>query len=309
MPDPAVICLMGATATGKTELAVEILERFPVEIISVDSALIYRDMNIGTAKPDATLLSSAPHFLIDIVDPAEAYSAWHFVNDSRALIGEINKRGNTPLLVGGTMMYYHALEHGLNSLPEANVAVRTKLDSEAQLIGWSAMHTRLCAVDPQAASRIKPGDSQRIQRALEIFELTGQPMSALQSKEKRGYQGEMLKLILSAEDRPALHSRIESRFQDMLAAGFVDEVVQLRARGDLDLSMPSMRCVGYRQIWQYLDDEFEKPEMVAKAVAATRQLAKRQMTWLRKQPQKNVFDCLNRRKGAIFKLLDEALLS
>ncbi len=309
MLDPAVICLMGATATGKTELAVEILERFPVEIISVDSALVYRDMNIGTAKPDTSLLASAPHFLIDIVDPAEAYSAWHFVNDSRALIGEISQRGNTPLFVGGTMMYYHALEHGLNSMPEADEAVRAKLDSEAQVIGWAAMHAKLSAVDPQAASRIKPGDSQRIQRALEIFELAGQPMSALQSKAKRTYQGDMLKLILNAEDRSALHARIENRFQDMLVAGFIDEVIGLRARGDLNLSMPSMRCVGYRQVWQYLDNEYKKQEMIAKAVAATRQLAKRQMTWLRKQPQKNVFDCLNRRKDAIFMLLDEALLS
>ncbi|MCP4494049.1 MAG: tRNA (adenosine(37)-N6)-dimethylallyltransferase MiaA [Gammaproteobacteria bacterium] len=309
MPDPAVICLMGATATGKTELAVEIAKRFPVEIISVDSALVYRDMNIGTAKPETALLVSAPHFLIDIVDPAETYSAWHFVNDARALIDEISQRGNTPLLVGGTMMYYHALEHGLNSLPEANEAVREKLDREALLIGWTAMHARLSAVDPQSASHIKPGDSQRIQRALEIFELSGQAMSALQSKEKRTYRGEMLKLILNVEDRAALHARIENRFHNMLAAGFIDEVVRLRARGDLNLSLPSMRCVGYRQVWQHLDDEFEKQEMVDKAVAATRQLAKRQMTWLRKQPQKNVFDCLNRRKSAIFKLIDEALFS
>ncbi|MCP3689889.1 MAG: tRNA (adenosine(37)-N6)-dimethylallyltransferase MiaA [Gammaproteobacteria bacterium] len=307
MPSPAVICIMGATATGKTELAVEILERYPVEIISVDSALVYREMNIGTAKPDAELLSRAPHFLIDIVDPAETYSAWHFVNDTRALIDEISLRGNRPLLVGGTMMYYHALENGLNDLPEADAAVRTKLDREARLIGWDAMHAGLCAVDPQAASRIKPGDSQRIQRALEIFEITGQPMSTLQDKKKYPYRGEMLKLILNAEDRSALHTRIENRFQDMLTAGFIDEVIRLRGRGDLNLSMPSMRCVGYRQVWQYLDGEFKKAEMQDKAVAATRQLAKRQLTWLRKQPQKNVFDCLNRQKDAIFKLLDEAL--
>ncbi|MCP4186090.1 MAG: tRNA (adenosine(37)-N6)-dimethylallyltransferase MiaA [Gammaproteobacteria bacterium] len=309
MSDPAVICLMGATATGKTDLAVEIAKRFPVEIISVDSALIYRGMDIGTAKPGATLLERAPHFLIDIVDPAENYSAWNFVQDSRALINEISRRGNTPLLVGGTMMYYNVLEQGLNSLPEADEAIRAKLDGEAQLIGWMAMHARLTEVDPESASRIKPGDSQRIQRALEVFELSGLAMSALQSKEKRTYRGEMVKLILNADDRSALHERIENRFREMLTAGFIDEVVKLRARGDLSLTMPSMRCVGYRQVWQYLDGEFEKQEMVDKAVAATRQLAKRQMTWLRKQPQKNTFDCLNYRKDAIFKMLDEAFRS
>ena len=297
---------MGATATGKTELAVEIAQRFPVELISVDSALIYRQMNIGTAKPDAQTLSVAPHFLIDIIDPAQNYSAWNFVTDARQLIGQISRRGNIPLLVGGTMMYYHALEQGLNALPEADSAVREKLDKEAQTVGWSEMHRRLAEIDPQTASRVKPTDSQRIQRALEVYTLSGKPLSALQSEKQRVYQGDILKIILAADDRSSLHARIEQRFHDMLAAGFIDEVASLRSRGDLNPSMPSMRCVGYRQVWQYLDGELEKAEMIGKAVAATRQLAKRQITWLRKQPQNNAFDCLNYPKDAIFNLLNKS---
>jgi len=304
--DPAIIALMGATATGKTELAVEIAQRFPVELISVDSALIYQQMDIGTAKPDAETRSVAPHFLINIIDPAQNYSAWDFVNDAKNLIKEINQRGNIPLLVGGTMMYYHALEQGLNELPEADNAVRSKIDYEAQTVGWAEMHRKLAEVDPQTASRIKPNDSQRIQRALEVYDISGKPLSVLQAAERQLYQGDILKIVLSADDRTSLHTRIERRFHDMLAEGFIDEVKGLRNRGDLNLSMPSMRCVGYRQAWQYLDGEFDKSEMIDKAVAATRQLAKRQLTWLRKQSQKNTFDCLNYRKDAIFKLLNES---
>lgn len=307
MQDPAIICLMGATATGKTELAVEIAKRFPVELISVDSALIYRGMNIGTAKPDLQTLEVAPHFLIDIIDPAEKYSAWDFVNDSRLLIEQISQRGHIPLLVGGTMMYYHALEQGLNSLPEANAEIRARLDAEAKVIGWEAMHLKLAEVDTETANRVKPGDSQRIQRALEVFQISGQPLSVLQSKKSVGYQGSMLKILLQAEDRALLHQRIEKRFHVMLEQNFIEEVEQLKGRRDLDLSMPSMRCVGYRQAWQYLDNELSRDEMINTAIAATRQLAKRQITWLRKQPEKNAFDCLNYNKDAIFKLLNESL--
>ena len=297
---------MGATATGKTNLAVEIAQRFPVELISVDSALIYRQMDIGTAKPDAQTLSVAPHFLIDILDPVENYSAWDFVNNAQNLIGEISQRGNIPLLVGGTMMYYHALEQGLNQLPEADEGIRIQLDNEAKSIGWPAMHHKLAEIDPQAAERIKPGDSQRIQRALEVYAISGKPLSSLHSEKQQGYQGDICKLILTADDRSSLHLRIEQRFHDMLNTGFIDEVSSLRNRGDLDLSMPSMRCVGYRQVWQYLDGKLGKAEMIDKAVAATRQLAKRQITWLRKQSHNNAFDCLNYRKDAIFKLLNES---
>jgi len=306
LQDPAIICLMGATATGKTELAVEIAKRFPVELISVDSALIYRGMNIGTAKPNAQTLELAPHFLIDIIDPLEKYSAWNFVTDSRLLIEQICQRGHIPLLVGGSMMYYHALEQGLNKLPEADEEIRARLDAEAKAIGWEAMHQRLAEIDIETANRIKPGDSQRIQRALEVFEISGQPLSVLQSKKSSGYQGSMLKILLQAEDRALLHQRIEKRFHAMLEQGFIAEVGALKARGDLDLSMPSMRCVGYRQAWQYLDNKLGRDEMINTAIAATRQLAKRQITWLRKQPQKNAFDCLNYNKDAIFNLLNKS---
>ncbi len=304
--DPAIIALMGATATGKTSLAVEIAQRFPVELISVDSALIYQQMDIGTAKPDAETLSVAPHFLIDIIDPAQNYSAWDFVRDVKTLIRQITLRGNTPLLVGGTMMYYHALEQGLNELPEADNAVRSRINCEAQSVGWAEMHRKLNEIDPQTASRIKPNDSQRIQRALEVYEISGKPLSTLQAEKRQEYQGDITKIILTADDRASLHARIERRFHDMLAEGLIDEVTGLRNRGDLNLTMPSMRCVGYRQVWQYLEGELEKPEMIAKAVAATRQLAKRQITWLRKQSQNNTFDCLNYRKDAIFNLLNES---
>ncbi len=300
---PGIICLMGATATGKTELAIEIAERFPVELISVDSALIYRDMNIGTAKPDADLLKKAPHFLIDIIDPAENYSAWDFVTQVTQLIKDISRRGNIPLLVGGTMMYYHALEAGLNRLPQADEAIRSRLEAEANEIGWPAMHRRLTDSDPKTAIRVKPGDRQRIQRALEVFEIAGVPLSELQAETTLGYQGQKLKIVLQAEDRTLLHARIEDRFHAMLKQGFIDEVTLLRDRGDLDLSMPSMRCVGYRQVWQYLDGDVSRDEMTEKAIAATRQLAKRQITWLRKQPQNCAFNCLNYQKDAIFRLL------
>ena len=300
-----VIFLTGATATGKTELAVEIAKRFPVELISVDSALIYRGMNIGTAKPDAELLSQAPHFLIDIIDPAEFYSAWNFVQDASQLIAQIRQRGNVPLLVGGTMMYYHVLENGLNELPVADPVIREKLNHEADQIGWAAMHEKLAEIDPESASRIKPGDSQRIQRALEVFKISGQLISDLQEKQAERPDMKVTRIILNADDRAQLHQRIEQRFHVMLNKGFIDEVADLKKRADLNLDMPSMRCVGYRQVWQYLEGNLNREEMIYKAVVATRQLAKRQMTWLRKQSQKNAFDCLNYENTSIFKVLNE----
>jgi tRNA dimethylallyltransferase len=306
MPAPKVILLMGATATGKTDLALEISRHFDVEIVSVDSALIYQGMNIGTAKPEPEILQSVPHHLIDIIDPAEAFSVWDFVQQSRRLVDEIVKRGRIPLLVGGTMMYCHAFEHGLNRLPEANEAIRQRLDLEAQQTGWQAMHDKLAEVDPLSASRIRPTDSQRIQRALEVYQIAGEPLSRLHQQKSTGYTGQIEKIILSANDRAQLHQRIESRLLNMLEQGFIEEVINLKAREDLNLSLPSMRCVGYRQIWQFLEGEISHQEMIEKGVAATRQLAKRQITWLRKQPQENAFDCLNYSKDAIFNVVKAA---
>lgn len=308
MPGPTVICLMGATATGKTELALEIAERFAVEIVSVDSAQIYRGLDIGTAKPPAETLRAVPHHLVDIVDPADSWSAWNFVRQCLDLVQEIGRRGRIPLLAGGTMMYFHAFEHGLNRLPEADPALRRRLDHEARELGWPALHSRLARVDPDSAERIGSADSQRIQRALEVYELAGEPLSALQQRRSTGYGGPVEKIILAADDRAALHRRIESRFHAMLEQGFIDEVEGLRKRGDLDLSLPSMRAVGYRQIWRYLDGEFSRAGMIDKAIAATRQLAKRQLTWLRKQPPDKAFDCLNYRKDDIFRRV-EAVIS
>ncbi len=306
MLSPKVILLMGATATGKTDLALEISRHFPVEIVSVDSALIYRGMDIGTAKPGREILDSVPHHMVDIIDPAEPFSVWDFVQQSRQLAQEISERGRIPLLVGGTMMYCHAFEHGLNRLPEASETLRRRLNHQAQQIGWQAMHDRLAEVDPVSANRIKPTDSQRIQRALEVYELSGEPLSELQQNESAGYDGQIEKIILAANDRAELHRRIETRFLAMLEQGFIEEVTQLKARADLNLSLPSMRCVGYRQLWQYLDDELTRQQMIEKGIAATRQLAKRQITWLRKQPEEKALDCLNYRKDAIFRLVEAA---
>lgn len=300
MSAPKVLLLMGATATGKTDLALEISRHFEVEIISVDSALIYRGMNIGTAKPEPEILQSVPHHLVDIIDPVEPFSVWEFVQQSRRLVDEISARGRIPLLVGGTMMYCNAFERGLNRLPEANQALRQCLDQEAQQTGWQAMHHKLSEVDPVTASRIRPTDAQRIQRALEVYQLAGVPLSQLHQQESTAYPGQIEKIILAANDRAELHRRIEARFLGMLEQGFVEEVEGLKARADLNLSLPSMRCVGYRQLWQFLDGKLSRQEMIDKGVAATRQLAKRQITWLRKQPQENAFDCLNYSKDAIF---------
>ncbi|AQG97776.1 tRNA (adenosine(37)-N6)-dimethylallyltransferase MiaA [Burkholderia sp. KK1] len=289
-----VACLLGPTASGKTAAALAFAARHPVEIVSVDSALVYREMDIGTAKPSAEERAAAPHHLIDIIDPADAYSAAQFRADALRLAGEIVARGNVPLLVGGTMLYYKALTQGLNDLPSADAGVRAALDADAARDGWPALHARLAEVDPQTAARLAPNDSQRIQRALEVFMLSGKPMSALLAAPRiqdREAPYRFVPVALEPSDRAVLHKRIEARFDAMLAHGFIDEVRALRARGDLDLSMPSMRCVGYRQAWEYLDGACGYDEMRNKGIFATRQLCKRQLTWLRAMPERVVVDC------------------
>ena len=279
-----MICLMGPTASGKTGVAVELVQQLPLDIISVDSALVYRGMDIGTAKPDADTLRIAPHRLIDIRDPAQAYSAAEFRDDALREIQSIHAAGRTPLLVGGTMLYFRALERGLSDLPSADPEVRAKLEADAKTHGWAAMHERLVKVDPEAGARIHPNDPQRIQRALEVYELTGTPMSELfQRSAEAPPPLRFLKIVLAPDDRAVLHERIRQRFDVMLEQGFVDEVSALRARGDLDPDTPSMRAVGYRQAWAYLDGNLSAPDWVEKAVVATRQYAKRQLTWLRSE--------------------------
>jgi tRNA dimethylallyltransferase len=282
---------MGPTASGKTDLAVEIVKRFPCEIISVDSALVYRGMDIGTAKPDAETLSVAPHRLIDVIDPAESYSVARFRQDALREMADITATGKVPLLVGGTMLYFRALYQGLSTLPDADDEVRERLEQEAAEQGWQAMHERLGAVDPQAAERIHPNDPQRIQRALEVYEISGRPLSDLQADTvEQEFPYHALRLVLAPDDRSLLHERIALRFGQMLEQGLVDEVRGLYERGDLSVDMPSMRAVGYRQVWEYLAGELEHEQMVERGIIATRQLAKRQMTWLRSEPDVNRFD-------------------
>lgn len=292
---PSVIALMGPTASGKTAAALEIARHIPSEIISVDSALVYRGMDIGTAKPSKEEQEIVPHHLIDIIDPSEAYSAANFREDALHLISAIQQRGNLPILTGGTMLYFKALTHGLDNLPPANPRIRARLDDEAAQKGWPALHTKLAERDPETALRLKPNDSQRIQRALEIIELTGKPLSALHSgKTQTDLPFRLIPIALEPSDRTQLHERIAHRFNKMLENDLlINEVIQLRKRGDLHLGMPSMRCVGYRQTWQYLDGEFDRTALREKGIAATRQLAKRQLTWLRAMPQRIQIDCLS----------------
>jgi len=281
---PPCIFLMGPTASGKTDLAVALVEALPLEIISVDSALVYRGMDIGTAKPDAATLARAPHRLIDFLDPGEAYSAAQFRQDALREIESVLGAGRVPLLVGGTMLYFRALQYGLSDLPSADPEVRARLDAWAERDGWRALHDRLRDVDPEAAARIHPNDPQRLQRALEVYELTGRPLSSFHQAGRAGdFPYRLLKLGLVPRDRGLLHDRIAARFERMLQAGLVDEVKALRARGDLDIGLPSMRSVGYRQVWEYLDGNYDYETMVRKGIAATRQLAKRQLTWLRSE--------------------------
>lgn len=285
----SVIFLMGPTASGKTDLAARLLDKFPCEIISVDSALVYRGMDIGTAKPDAAFLKKTPHHLLDMCDPAEHYSAARFAEDARVLIQQIVNQGKIPLLVGGTGLYFRALQQGLSDLPAADPAIRERLGREAQEIGWAALHSRLATLDPIAAQRIHPNDPQRIQRALEVCELTNQPMSA-RFGQKKALPYRVLKLVIAPIDRDILRARIALRFQKMLDAGLVEEVKQLFQRGDLNLDSPSIRSVGYRQVWHYLTGEWDYPQMVEKGIIATRQLAKRQLTWLRSEKEAQWFD-------------------
>lgn len=292
---PLAIFLMGPTASGKTGAAVELISKLPIEIISVDSALVYRDMNIGTAKPDAETLAVAPHHLIDIIDPTSAYSAANFRSDALQLMADITARGKIPLLVGGTMLYFKALQEGLSGLPEANPEVRARLDARAALIGWPAMHAKLALVDPVTAARLEPNDVQRIQRALEVFEITGEAMSALYAKQTHDvFPYKLLKIALVPGDRKVLHDRIALRFDQMLAAGFVEEVRALIVKyPTLTPESTSMRCVGYRQALEYLKGDYDAAELRDRGIFATRQLAKRQLTWLRGMVDIVELDCLN----------------
>ncbi|MGI4842426.1 MAG: tRNA (adenosine(37)-N6)-dimethylallyltransferase MiaA [Janthinobacterium lividum] len=294
---PMAVAIMGPTASGKTAAALAIAKTRPVEIISVDSALVYRGMDIGTAKPSLDELTAVPHHLIDIIDPLEAYSVMQFREDAIRLVGEISARGALPLLVGGTMMYFKGLTDSLDELPTADPALRARLDAEAARIGWPGMHARLRTLDPITAERLKPNDAQRINRALEIIALTGKPMSELLGKrEKPELPFELVSFALEPSDRAVLHQRIAQRFDAMLGerddAGLVAEVARLRARGDLSPALPSIRCVGYRQTWDYLDGKIDRAELRELGIIATRQLAKRQITWLRAMPERIVIDCL-----------------
>ena len=285
------IFIKGPTGTGKTDLAVELRKHFPIEIISVDSALVYKGLDIGSAKPDAATLAEAPHRLIDFLDPSQPYSAAEFREDALREMADITAHGKIPLLVGGTMLYFRALEYGLSALPQADPAIRARLEAEASTHGWQVLHDRLASIDPIAAQRIHPNDPQRLQRALEVFELTGQSLTELQQAEWHDacpYQ--LLKIALIPEDRGWLHARLVQRFDQMLQQGVVDEVRKLLVRGDLDTHLPAIRAVGYRQIWDYLINEIDYNQMRDRAIVATRQLAKRQMTWLRSEKDVSLYN-------------------
>jgi tRNA dimethylallyltransferase len=290
---PLAILLMGPTASGKSAVAVELAKRLPVEIVSVDSAQIYRGMNIGTAKPDIATRLRFPHHLIDIVDPTQSYSVAQFRTDALSVMEDIVERGRIPLLAGGTMLYFKALIEGMSDLPQADPATRTVIDAMAAEAGWPALHAELQRVDPRTALRLDPNDSQRLQRALEVYYLTGKPMSELlESGREQGPPFDLLRLALLPGDRSRLHDRIAARFEEMLELGLIGELLALRGDYDLNPQLPSMRCVGYRQAWQYLEGEFGLSTLREKGIAATRQLAKRQLTWLRSFEGLQEFDCL-----------------
>ena len=294
MKRPKALFLLGPTASGKTALALHLADRFPVEIVSVDSALVYRGMDIGTAKPDAETLREHPHHLIDLISPMDAYSVAQFCRDALRVMSQIGARGRIPLLVGGTMLYVKALFEGLSDLPRGDADLRATLEARAGQVGWPVMHAELAQIDPLTAARLKPTDAQRIQRALEVFHLTGSPISALQTRATRtqDFPYAALQIGLIPGERSVLHERIAARLDAMLNAGLIEEVNTLRGRYRLAAEMPSMRCVGYRQTWQFLEGEIDKKTLREKAIAATRQLAKRQLTWLRSMPDVSLLDCL-----------------
>ena len=278
---PLAIFLMGPTASGKTDLAIQLRQQLPVEVISVDSALIYRGMDIGTAKPSKAELALAPHRLIDICDPSESYSAANFRTDALREMQEISAQGKIPLLVGGTMLYYKALLEGLSPLPSADEKVRSEIEAKAALIGWGGLHQELSKIDPISAQRINPNDSQRINRALEVFYLTGKTLTELTAQKGEALPYDILQFAIAPEQREVLHLRIEQRFHKMIELGFQQEVEKLYRRPDLNENLPSIRCVGYRQMWEYLRGDYDHDEMIFRGICATRQLAKRQITWLR----------------------------
>ena len=278
---PLAIFLMGPTASGKTDLAIQLRQHLPIEVISVDSALIYRGMDIGTAKPSKAELALVPHRLIDICDPSESYSAANFRTDALREMQEISAQGKIPLLVGGTMLYYKALLEGLSPLPSADEKVRSEIEAKAALIGWGGLHQELSKIDPISAQRINPNDSQRINRALEVFYLTGKTLTELTAQKGEALPYDILQFAIAPEQREVLHLRIEQRFHKMIELGFQQEVEKLYRRPDLNENLPSIRCVGYRQMWEYLRGDYNHDEMVFRGICATRQLAKRQITWLR----------------------------
>ncbi len=278
---PRAIFLMVPTASGKTDLAIKLHQRFPVEIISVDSALIYRGMDIGTAKPNAEELAQAPHRLIDIKDPSESYSAANFRQDALRKMEDITQQGKIPLLVGGTMLYYKALLEGLSPLPAADEGLRQEIEQKAEEIGWNGLHQELAKIDPVSAQRINPNDSQRINRALEVLYLTGKSLTELTEQKGEALPYDISQFAIAPQERQVLHQRIEQRFHIMIEQGFQQEVEKLYQRGDLHADLPSIRCVGYRQMWEFLQGEYDHQEMVFRGICATRQLAKRQITWLR----------------------------
>ncbi len=285
-----IAVLTGPTGTGKSDFALRLAREFPLELVSVDSAQVYRGMDIGSAKPDAATRAAVPHHLLDLVEPNESYSAGRFVRDAALAIEDIESRGKVPLLVGGTMLYLRALIGGIAELPGSHEGIRAALDAEAERRGWPALHERLTQVDPVAAARIHPNDAQRIQRALEVHELTGEPISTLQARTESPLRREFRVAALIPSDRARLHESLASRFEQMMTAGFLDEMRQLFARPDLTANHPSIRAVGYRQLWEHLEGSCSLEEAVDRAVAATRQLAKRQMTWLRSMSGVHVFD-------------------
>lgn len=280
-PIPPAIFLMGPTASGKTDLAIALRKKLPVEVISVDSALIYKGMDIGTAKPSKAEQAAAPHRLIDILDPAESYSVANFREDALREMQNITAEGKIPLLVGGTMLYYKGLLDGLSPLPSSEPKIRSEIEAKAAQFGWNTLHQTLQQIDPTSAARINPNDSQRISRALEVFYISGKTMTELTAQQGDALPYEILQFAVMPQERAVLHQRIEQRFEKMITAGFEEEVKQLYARGDLHADLPSIRCVGYRQMWEYLDGEISLDEAIFKGICATRQLAKRQITWLR----------------------------